>query len=136
MRHSCIYSGFLIVALAITFSAWAKTCFESTCHVDEDGTLWCNNQEITRGGHCQTCSEPYCAGCVNCDYTVPIDEGDEIVLDDQPFVRCGNETLPPQYYSGDTGGLSGDGDGDDAFRDSFYGDHSGWDTMRGNWWEQ
>jgi hypothetical protein len=133
MLRSSIYCGLLLI-LTAAFSARAETCFESNCHVDEDGTLWCNNQEITAGGHCNSCFESYCIGCVNCDYTVPIECGDEIVLDNEPFVRCGNEALPPQYYSGYTGGIPGNGDAGFGFFDQYYGNHSDW-YIQSPWWE-
>src|SRR5438105_1027781 len=113
LRH--IYSSLLSIVCVLAFPVAAETCFESTCHVDEDGTLWCNNQVISHSGSCRSCEEPTCAGCINCDYTVSIRAGDEINVDEEPFVRCGTEPLAAQYYSGNTGGLTGDGDGDDPF---------------------
>jgi len=124
-----IYSSLLTMICGIVVTASAETCFESTCHVDKEGTLWCNNQIVSHSGSCRSCDASTCCDCINCDYTVPIDDGDEIVVDDEPFNRCGTEPLPPQYYDGNRGGLSGDGDGDDWGSNSFYNDHSRWDIM-------
>jgi hypothetical protein len=141
MRNICAGILMLLCATAVTVSAencsepnCAAPCFETTCHTDADGTLWCNNQVISHSGSCTACEEPACYGCVNCDYTVPINEGDELVLD-EPFRRCGNEPLPSQIYSGNMGGIAGDGDDSEPFRGSYYANHSYWYEM-GRYWSE
>ena len=145
MDTSLLRTLFLLFALLSTAgAATASDCYRSECHRDEDGTLWCYNQETP-------CASAACNTVVTDDRAV--EESSEGVnvsysppapafeIDERDWNRSCNgdpscgvyHSLPerraPDAYPATGGSQINDGAREDPFFDSFNSDSSRWYQM-------